>query len=36
MAKKRDVILARVFFSDSPENKIRPAIVDRIIGTIKV
>ncbi len=27
MTKKRDIILARVFFSDSNESKIRPAIV---------
>jgi mRNA-degrading endonuclease toxin of MazEF toxin-antitoxin module len=27
MVKRRDIILARVFFSDSSESKIRPAIV---------
>jgi mRNA-degrading endonuclease toxin of MazEF toxin-antitoxin module len=25
--KRRDIVLARVFFSDSPESKVRPAIV---------
>ncbi|MFH0884160.1 MAG: type II toxin-antitoxin system PemK/MazF family toxin [Candidatus Micrarchaeota archaeon] len=25
--RRRDVIIARVFFSDSPESKVRPAIV---------
>lgn len=25
--KRRDVVLARVFFSDSPESKVRPAVV---------
>ncbi|MFH0737451.1 MAG: type II toxin-antitoxin system PemK/MazF family toxin [Candidatus Micrarchaeota archaeon] len=25
--RRRDVILARVFFSDSPESKVRPAVV---------
>jgi len=27
MVKRRDIILARVFFSDMPEDKVRPAIV---------
>lgn len=27
MPERRDIILAQVFFSDSPESKIRPAIV---------
>ena len=27
MAKRSDVVLARVFFSDSPESKLRPCIV---------
>jgi mRNA-degrading endonuclease toxin of MazEF toxin-antitoxin module len=25
--KRREVVLARVFFSDSPESKVRPAII---------
>ncbi|MDO8339105.1 MAG: type II toxin-antitoxin system PemK/MazF family toxin [Candidatus Burarchaeum sp.] len=27
MAKRRDVVLARVYFSDSPESKVRPCII---------
>ncbi|MBD3398111.1 hypothetical protein GF412_02870 [Candidatus Micrarchaeota archaeon] len=27
MPKRKEIILARVFFSDSPESKVRPAIV---------
>jgi len=27
MPERRDIVLARVFFSDSPESKVRPAIV---------
>jgi mRNA-degrading endonuclease toxin of MazEF toxin-antitoxin module len=27
MLKRREVVLARVFFSDSPESKVRPAII---------
>lgn len=27
MAKRRDIFLARIFFSDSPQEKIRPCIV---------
>ena len=27
MVKRRDIILAKVFFSDLPEDKVRPAIV---------
>ena len=27
MVRRRDVILAKVYFSDSPESKVRPAIV---------
>ncbi len=27
MARRRDVVLARVYFSDSPESKVRPCII---------
>ena len=27
MAKRRDIVLARIFFSDSPESKVRPCVI---------